>query len=393
VAVAGATERINVMRDHSSAMRVTGPRMRIGLLLLRVLSAGYGLTAVEAAVLPEDRSDLMYHYYDGGGVSVSGPAVLVRKSIGDSVSVSGRYYVDTISSASIDVVTTASPYHDRREEMGVGIDYLHGNSLVSMSLTSSKENDYLADTYSINVSHELFDGLTTLSLGFSQGKDTVQRVDTSFEDQVNRYNYRIGLSQVLTRTLLLGLAFEDVAEEGYLNNPYRAARVLGAYLPERYPRARDSQAIATRLIKGFGSTARPLSTSVYVDYRYYRDTWDIRAHTLSLGLQRYLGDRWIMEGRARYYTQNHASFYSDNFPIEMTYMARDKELSTFQDYSLGVKFSWMFAKQRFLLFNRASLNLSYDYIFFNYDDFTDPRTGELYSFGANVLQFFITAWY
>jgi len=374
-----------------AGMMVPGHGLRLPLLFL--LAVWCGPIVVEAAVLPEDRSDLMYHYYDGGGVTVSGPAVLVRKAVGDSLSVSGRYYVDTISSASIDVVTTASPYHDRREEMGVGIDYLQGNSLVSMAVTSSKENDYLADTYSINVSHDLFDGLTTLSLGFSQGKDTVQRVDTSFEELVNRYNYRIGLSQVLSRTLLLGIAFEDVAEEGYLNNPYRAARVLGAYLPERYPSARDSQALAFRLIKGFGSTARPLSTSARMDYRYYRDTWGIHAHTLSLGLQRYLGERWVMEGRFRYYQQNAASFFSDNFPIEMTYMARDKELSTFQDYSLGVKFSWMFARQRFLFFNRASLNLSYDYVYFNYDDFTDPRTGELYSFGANILQLFITAWY
>lgn len=376
---------------HVAATMVPGHGLRLSLLLF--LAVWNGAAVVEAAVLPEDRSDLMYHYYDGGGVTVSGPAVLVRKGIGDNLSVSGRYYVDTISSASIDVVTTASPYHDRREEMGVGIDYLQGNSLVSMAVTSSKENDYLADTYSINVSHDLFDGLTTLSLGFSQGKDTVQRVDTSFEELVNRYNYRIGLSQVLSRTLLLGIAFEDVAEEGYLSNPYRAARVLGAYLPERYPRARDSQALAFRLIKGFGSDARPLSTSARMDYRYYRDTWGIHAHTLSLGVQRYLGERWVMEGRFRYYQQNAASFYSDNFPIEMTYMARDKELSTFQDYSLGFKFSWMFARQRFLIFNRASLNLSYDYVYFNYDDFTDPRTGEIYSFGANILQLFITAWY
>lgn len=380
--------------SFSNVNHTAGDSPRYGFVVLLLLATVWpGFTTVNAAVLPEDRTDLMYHYYDGGDVSVSGPAVLVRKSIGDSISVSGRYYVDTISSASIDVVTTASPYHDRREEMGVGIDYLHGNSLVSMAVTSSKENDYLADTYSIKVSHDLFDGLTTLSLGFSQGKDTVQRVDTSFEDQINRYNFRIGLSQVLSRTLLLGVAYEDVAEEGYLNNPYRAARVLGAYLPERYPRARDSQALSMRLIKGFGSAARPLSTSVYADYRFYRDTWDIKAHTLSLGLQRYIGDRWIMEGRMRYYTQNRASFYSDNFPNEMTYMARDKELSDFRDYSLGFKFSWMFAKQRFLLFNRASLNFSYDYVYFDYLSFTDVRTGALYSFGANILQFFITAWY
>jgi hypothetical protein len=95
----------------------------------------------------------------------------------------------------------------------------------------------------------------------------------------------------------------------------------------------------------------------------------------------------------RYYQQNAASFYSDNFPIEMNYMARDKELSTFHSNSLGVKFTWFFARQRFRLLDRASLNFSHDYIYFNYDDFTDVRNGQPYSFGANVLQLYLSAWY
>ena len=64
---------------------------------------------VEAGVLPDDRTDVLYHLYDGGGVTIDGPSVLVRKKVGKSLSFVGNYYVDMISSASIDVVTTASP--------------------------------------------------------------------------------------------------------------------------------------------------------------------------------------------------------------------------------------------------------------------------------------------
>ena len=39
--------------------------------------------------------------------------MLVRKSIGEHVSVSANYYVDMVSSASIDVETSASPYERR----------------------------------------------------------------------------------------------------------------------------------------------------------------------------------------------------------------------------------------------------------------------------------------
>ena len=371
----------------AASRRRTLRRSASGLVLL------LSLTMARAAVLPGDRTDLMYHYYDGGGVQVSGPAVLVRKSAGDNVSVSGRYYVDTVSSASIDVVTTASPYRDRREELGVGVDILNGNSLASLSVIKSTESDYLADTFGLNVTHDLFGGLTTLEMGFSNGKDTVERVHTTFQQGINRYNFRLGVSQVLTRSLLAGVSFEDVAEDGYLNNPYRFARVSGVYFPEIYPGTRDSQALALRLVKGFSSGGRPVSSSVRADYRYYRDNWDIRSNTLGLAYQRYFGDRWLGELHYRYYQQNAASFYSDNFATEMTYMARDKELSTFHSHSLGVKWTWYFAKQRFLFINQASLNLSHDYILFNYDDFTDVRTGQPYSFGANVLQLYLSAWY
>lgn len=363
--------------------------MRLLLMFSFLLLPG----GASAVVLPEDRTDTMIHYYDGGGVTVSGPALLVRKSASDTVSVSGRYYVDTISSASIDVVTTASPYKDKREEFGVGIDYLHGNSLMGVTVTTSKENDYLADSFGLNLSHDLFDGLTTVNMGYSQGQDQVQRTHTTFEADVNRYSYRLGVSQVLTRSLLFGVNYEGIAEEGYLKNPYRAARLLGGTIPENYPGTHDSQAISVRAIKGFSSDSRPASSSLRAEFRYFRDNWNINSDTLLLAYQRYFSDRVLGEVHYRYYTQNAASFYSDNFTTLMAYRARDKELSTFHSHSVGAKVTWNFVKQKFLFFDRMSLNFAHDYVFFDYQDFTDVRTGQPYSFGANVLQLYVSAWY
>ena len=68
-------------------------------------------------MLPEERADTMYHYYSGDNVTIDGPSLLLRKNIKETVSVFGNYYVDSISSASIDVVTTgASPYEEERQE-------------------------------------------------------------------------------------------------------------------------------------------------------------------------------------------------------------------------------------------------------------------------------------
>jgi hypothetical protein len=345
-------------------------------------------TAARAAVLPEDRADFLVHYYDGGGVEVKGPALQARKGLQDKLSLYATYYVDTISSASIDVVTTASPYHDEREERGVGVDYLYRDTLMSLGYTSSDETDYAATALSMDIAQDLLAGMTTVSLGYSRGEDTVgRRDDPSFQRPVDRWQYRLGLTQVLTRRMLLGINYEAISDEGFLNNPYRSARVSGTLVPERYPATRSSHAAALRFLAHL--EARNV---LRVDYRFYWDTWEIRANTLEFGYGQYLGDRWLLEGTFRNYAQTRASFYSDNFPIEMNYMARDKELSTFSSKAIGVKASYTPPKVP-PIFDKLTLNAALERVHFSYDDFTDIRTGALYSFDANVIQLYISAWY
>ncbi|MBI3545922.1 MAG: DUF3570 domain-containing protein [Gammaproteobacteria bacterium] len=341
-----------------------------------------------ATVLPEERADAMYHYYDGGGVRVTGPALLVRKNMADKISVSGSYYTDTISCASVDVISTASPFKEKRTEVGAGVDYLYNDSLMSLSITKSDEPDYIADTVSMNVSQDVFGGTTTLNMGYSRGKDTVlENTNASFSDYVNRYQYRLGVSQILTPTLRLSLNYEAITDEGYLNSPYRSARYFGAGIAERYPRSRESQALALRTF----FYMQPHS-SLRFEYRYFWDTWDIAADTWEAAYNTYISKPWLMELRYRYYTQNNASFYSDNFTQLQNYMARDKELSTFKSHTLGGKLTYVFQSRPSFL-TKSTINVAYDHIAFKYADFSDVRTGAPYSFSANVVQLFLSIWY
>ena len=82
---------------------------RIVALFGGALGGALAGTAADAADLPEDQAEVMYHLYDGGGVTAQGPAVLLRKSLANTVSLSGSYYVDIVSNASIDVVTQMMP--------------------------------------------------------------------------------------------------------------------------------------------------------------------------------------------------------------------------------------------------------------------------------------------
>ena len=73
-------------------------------------------------------------------------------------------------------------------------------------------------------------------------------------------------------------------------------------------------------------------------------------------------------------------------------MARDKELSTFQSHSAGLKASYDLGGKG-LGFSRSSVTIAYDFLHFTYDDFSDVRTGRPYAFNANVLQVFVSGWF
>jgi len=353
------------------------------------LIGGAALVAggARGADLPEDSAETLYHSYTGGGVNAHGPAVLVRKSLAEQVSLSASYYVDRVSSASIDVVTTASPYKETRIQRGASMDILAQDAIVSISTSTSNEPDYKADRTGLDVAQDLFGGLTTVKLGATRGQDDVRRHGVPwFSASATHWEYRLGLSQVITPRLVAALNLETDADTGYLGSPYRAARVFGTLVPERDPTTRTSRAIALRVTGAVGD-----SGSVRGIFRYFHDTWNIHASTAELGYGRHLGERWMIDGSVRHYHQTKALFYSDNFTTEYTFMSRNRQLGTFTDNSLALSASYRIP----LVAGRSEVRLtaSVERVRYRYDDFTDLRTGALYAFGATLAELSATVSY
>ena len=345
--------------------------------------------AATAATLPEDRAELVYHSYDGGGVKATGPALLVRKSLADRVSFSASYYVDAVSNASIDVVTTASPFKETRKTYDLGMDWLVRDSIVSLGVYTSREPDYNVDTASLDVSHEVFGGMSTVSLGFTRSSDEVLAVnEPNFKERARHWQYRAGLTQVLSPRWIASFNIEAVSDEGYLGSPYRAARVFGAAVPERMPRTRSSRAIKLRTIYDFGDG--PWRTAVRVEYRHFWDNWDIKAGTVEIGASQYFGGNWLVDVGWRSHAQDKALFYSDNAQTETRFVTRNRQLSTFKSDSLIAKATWT---PRSDWTNKYDLKLTgvFERKQFRFDDFTDSRTGAKYEHDANLFQILVSA--
>lgn len=374
-------------------------------IVVSILALLAGIGTAQAGVLPEDRADILYHLYDGGGVEVDGPSILVRKQVGKNTSVVGNYYVDMISSASIDVITTASPYTEERTQWSLGMDYLRGNTTMRVGYTSSVESDFDAKTYSFSVSQDMFGDMTTLTLSYALGDDMVGRSDDpAFEREIDRQQYGVGLTQIFSRNLIATLNFETMTDEGYLNNPYRSVRYLDSgsaigysYEPELYPNTRTSNAVGIRA-KYF----LPYRAALELEYRFFTDTWDITSNTASVTYLHPMGP-WMFSVKYRYHDQTGAHFYRDIFSrSEATnFRGRDKELSplTSRTFKVGASYQFIDGAKGWGFVKKGTVNVSYSALTVDYLEFSDLRTPALlgaeplYVLDADIFQVFFSFWY
>ena len=388
--------------------RILSPFARTLLALCVIAAPALG------GVLPEDRADVMWHNYDGGDITVQGPSVLVQKRVGDSLAFSAGYYEDMISSASIDVKLSASPYHETRRQQNVGVQYLHGKTTYSMGYIHSKEPDYIANTTYYSISQDMFGDLTTVTLSYRRAWDQIFRDikqpdgeivnDPTFHERADHRGYSLGISQILTRNLIALFNYELLTDQGYLANPYRKIRYLSPGVGEGftladqvYPNTRTSNSASIEL-----KYYLPWRAALTGNYRFFRDTWGIVAHTVEADYT-WPWRHWVFDGTLRWYTQTNADFYSDLFPYAnyQNFMARDRELASFTDWTVGAGASYQFNVPAAPWINKSTANVRFDHLFIDYKDFRNALlAGEygagnepLYKLNANIFQVFVSIWF
>ncbi len=377
-------------------------------------------TGASAAVIPEDRADVLFHSYSGGGVTIDGPSFLVRKGFKDKVSVYANYYQDYISGASIDVIVSGgSKYTEERTEYSVGVDYLLDSTLLSIGGGNSTEDDYIADSVHVGLSQDFFGDMTTLTMGYAYGEDTIMRNGTvldgeeAFLEYSDHRRFSLGVTQVLTKKLIMGLSVESVVDGGFLNNPYRDHHSVSREGTkrdkdaERYPLTHNSDAISIRSMYYL-----PYRAALKFEARIFSDSWGVEARNFELRYIHPIREQTTVELKLRTYSQTQADFYSDLFIYDdaADFLARDKELSTYTSTSLGLGVTYDF-KYKFPFADKQNINFYWDFFTFDYDNFLDAcytqkclgrkeptgsvKIGEepTYAFQANVIRMFFSVYY
>src|SRR5271166_557054 len=300
------------------------------LVPLAALAAALARTA-SADVLPDDRADLFYSKYSGGGMDITGESVSARKKFTENFALDYSYFVDKVSGASVDVLSQASVIKDERKQNNVTATVVHDKTTYALSFSNSIERDYISNTPHASLSQDMFGDLTTITLGFGRTRDKVGEnngtalvPNVAWLGHAESRSYELGLSQILTRNWIASLNLNVIADDGYLSNPYRAIRYkdptaakgysLGSQV---YPDTRTSTAVELRT-----KYYLPFRAAVSLSYRYFRDTWSIVGNTFEFDYTQPISNMWILEGRIRYYQQTRASFYSDYSPISTNIITR-----------------------------------------------------------------------
>jgi len=375
-----------------------------------------------AAVLPDDRADVFYSDYKGGGMDIKGESVLVRKKFSEQFAVEANYFIDKVSGASVDVLSQASVIKDERKQKSVSLDYIRNKTQYNLSYTNSTERDYISNTTHFSLSQDMFGDLTTVTLGFTDSRNkvgenngTANKPDVAWLGHSESRSFLAGVSQVLTKDLIAGLTFEVITDQGLLSNPYRSIRFVAPGEPlgyglgsQIYPNTHTSTAVEGR-VKYY----LPYRAAASASYRYFDDTWGVKAHTAELGYTQPIFSAWLLEGRLRYYTQSHATFYNDLFPFagSQNFEARDQNLASTTNATIGLKATYAFLPDGWKIFKRGTVTGDVSRIRFKYSDFRDirdygiatgdvrpnggylPGTEPLYKFDATIYQIYLSMFF
>lgn len=249
------------------------------------------------------------HYQDSQPglkrITVDSPSVYILAPVGRDWAIEGSLVVDSLSGATPrwqTAVSSASVMREQRTAGDVKVTRYFDRSSYSVGFSNSAEHDYVSNAVSLNGNWSTADNNTTWSIGLAASDDTIKPT-SGFVNNVGKRNKRstemlVGLTQALSSTDLVQVNLTLNAGEGFYSDPYK--------LLDTRPESRKQAAGLVRWnhhFEGDGSTLRS-------SYRYYRDSYGIKAHTVQFDWAKPLGDDLMLTPLLRYYSQNAARFYT-----------------------------------------------------------------------------------
>jgi hypothetical protein len=279
------------------------PSLAASLLAAALLLPG---VAAHAENAPETRS-ISLRYLDYADrqpgldrIHARSPSVSVTAPVASDWSVEGTVTADAVSGASPrhhTAISGASHMADNRKAADVSVTrYFHRGTL-GAGVAFSGEHDYVSRALSVNGTLSSEDNNTTWAFGLAGARDSINPVNHIVTGERKRTNSVLaGVTRVLSPNDIGQLTLTHSNGNGYFDDPYK--------LFDHRPRERRDNTVLLRWNHHLDGTTR-------LSYRWYGDSYRIRAHTLGAEYVQPLAGGWTVSPALRLYTQSAASFYYD----------------------------------------------------------------------------------
>lgn len=270
-------------------------------------------------------------------IKVTTPAFSLMTPVGEQWSVAGNVVVDSISGASPAYHTQAlTSMVDERRAIDVALTRYFDEGTFSLGANFSQESDYVSRGLTLGGTYASEDKNTTWIAGLNLSHDSINPSNHITADETkDTQEISLGVTQVLTQRDIMQAIAGFSHGVGYYSDPYK--------IFDKRPNQRDHTTFLLRWnhhIDATGGTSR-------LSYRYYKDSFDILAHTLTAEYVQPLPDGWTLTPQMRLYSQGAARFYVDfnpdwapfpaNPPPGAQYYTEDQRLSAYGARSVGIK--------------------------------------------------------
>lgn len=283
-------------------------------------------------------------------IRVHAPSVAIMAPVAGEWSIAASVTMDDVSGASPryhTAVSGASRMDDLRKAGDVTVTRYLPHGTVSVGAAFSTEHDYRSRALSLQTTIDSDDKNTTWALGLGGSDDDINPVNLIVTNESRQtVSVLAGVTRVFTPVDIGQLTYTHSSGHGYYSDPYK--------LVDNRPRDRNQDTLLMQWNHRFvdaDATGR-------FSYRYYRDSYGIRAHTLSAEWVQSLADGWTVTPSLRLYSQRAADFYFDPvydvnlgapFPPGYVfggpaYTSADQRLSAFGAATAGIKIAKQLGK-------------------------------------------------
>lgn len=269
-------------------------------------------------------------------VGVRAHALSVLTPVAGEWSLEGSLTTDTVSGASPSFHSEdvgSGHLEDERRAQDLKITRYFPWGTLTASGANSRENDYRSRSYALSGSVSTEDKNTTVLFGIGHTRDQIDVASLGLHEPKRLRDIMLGVAQILSPTDIVQLSVTHSAGHGYFSDPYK-------YRDHR-PATKHQTAWLGRWNHHFTAT----EGTARLSYRYYSDSFGVRAHTLSAEYVQPWAS-WTFTPLLRLHAQSAAWFYlnpeNPGFPTIRptdTLQSQDQRLSAFGAVSLGLKVS------------------------------------------------------